>query len=73
MTHDRRTELTRLAALPPESPDLGQALRDRLDLIAAVQELLLDVVRLEAVVEHLKASQPAEMRMREMRPKTKRN
>ena len=57
MTPERRTELTRLAALPPESPDLGQALRDRLHLIAAVQELLSELEHVEAVArlsKHLK-------------------
>lgn len=59
MTPERRAELKRLAALPPESPELGQLIRDRLDLIAAVEELLSLVEHHEALFkfrQHLRQS-----------------
>lgn len=58
MTPARQAELRRLASLPPGSPELGQALRDRLDLIGAVQELLSEVEHLEALVKFRKHLRP---------------
>ena len=59
MTPERRTELNRLAALSTESPDWGQALRDRLDLIGAAQELLSEVDHLESLVKFMRHLKPS--------------
>lgn len=59
MTPERRTELNRLAALPPECTDIGQACRDRLDLIGAVAELLSEVDHLESLVKFMRHLKPS--------------
>lgn len=59
MTPERRAELKRLAALPPEPPELGQLIRERIDLIVAVSELMSEVEHLEEMLileRHLRRS-----------------